>query len=49
LIEDPEKEFREYVTTMRSEDLKKQNLDPGLLAKIFAKALDGPLKGSDQI
>ena len=39
LIEDPETEFREYVTTMRSEDLRKQNLDPDLLAKIFAQAL----------
>jgi hypothetical protein len=39
LIEDPEKEFKEYVTTMRNEDLKKQNLNPDLLAGIFAKAL----------
>lgn len=39
LIEDPEKEFKDYVTTMRNEDLKKQNLDPDLLAKIFAKVL----------
>jgi DNA repair exonuclease SbcCD nuclease subunit len=39
LIEDPEKEFKDYVTTMRNEDLKKQNLNPDLLANIFAKAL----------
>lgn len=39
LIEDPEKEFKDYVTTMRNEDLKKQNLNPDLLAKIFAKVL----------
>jgi DNA repair exonuclease SbcCD nuclease subunit len=39
LIEDPEKEFKDYVTTMRNEDLKKQNLNPDLLASIFAKAL----------
>ena len=39
LIEDPEKEFKEYVTSMRNEDLKKQNLNPDLLAGIFAKAL----------
>jgi hypothetical protein len=39
LIEDPEKEFKDYVTTMRNEDLKKQNLNPDLLASMFAKAL----------
>ena len=39
LIEDPEKEFKDYVTAMRSEELKKQNLDPDLLSKIFAKVL----------
>jgi DNA repair exonuclease SbcCD nuclease subunit len=49
LIEDAEKEFREYVTAARSDDLKKQNLDPSLLAKIFAKALSSSLKGSDEI
>jgi DNA repair exonuclease SbcCD nuclease subunit len=39
LIEDPEKEFKDYVTTMRNEELKKQRLNPDLLAKIFAKVL----------
>lgn len=39
LIEDPEKEFKDYVTTMRKEELKKQRLNPDLLAKIFAKVL----------
>lgn len=39
LVENPEKEFKEYVTSARSEDLKKQNLDANLLAKIFAEAL----------
>jgi len=52
LIEDPEKEFKDYVTAMRSEDLKKQNLDPNLLSKIFAKVLshhhdDGCLEGAN--
>ena len=51
LIEDPEKEFKDYVTTMRNEDLKKQNLNPDLLANIFAKALsrddDNDLEGCD--
>ena len=46
LIEDPEIEFKEYVTSMRNEDLKKQNLDPNLLAKIFEKVLSGSVKGS---
>ena len=40
LIEDPEKEFKEYVTALRNKDLEKQNLDPNLLAKIFAKVLN---------
>jgi len=40
LIEDPQKEFKEYVTVMRNKDLEKQNLDPNLLAKIFAKILN---------
>jgi DNA repair exonuclease SbcCD nuclease subunit len=40
LIEDPQKEFKEYVTVMRYKDLEKQNLDPNLLAKIFAKVLN---------
>ena len=40
LIEDPQKEFKEYVTAMRNRDLEKQNLDPNLLAKIFAKVLN---------
>jgi DNA repair exonuclease SbcCD nuclease subunit len=40
LIEDPQKEFKEYVTVMRNKDLEKQNLDPNLLAKIFAKVLN---------
>jgi chorismate mutase len=40
LIEDPEKEFKEYVTALRNKDLEKQNLDPDLLAKIFAKVLN---------
>ena len=44
LIEDPEKEFKDYVTSMRNEDLKKQNLNPDLLAGIFAKALS---RGND--
>jgi len=39
------------VTTMRYEDLKKQNLNPDLLANIFAKALsrddDDDLGGCD--
>lgn len=39
LIENPEKEFREYVASTRAEDLKNQNLDANLLAKIFAEAL----------
>lgn len=41
LVEDPEREFEEYVTSMRAEDLKWQNLDPNLLAKIFANVLRG--------
>jgi DNA repair exonuclease SbcCD nuclease subunit len=40
LIEDPQKEFKEYVTAMRNMDLEKQNLDPNLLADIFAKVLN---------
>jgi DNA repair exonuclease SbcCD nuclease subunit len=40
LIEDPQKEFKEYVTVMRNKDLEKQNLDPNLLAKLFAKVLN---------
>jgi DNA repair exonuclease SbcCD nuclease subunit len=40
LIEDPQKEFKEYVTVMRNKDLEKQNLDPNLLAMIFAKVLN---------
>jgi DNA repair exonuclease SbcCD nuclease subunit len=51
LIEDPEKEFKDYVTTMRNEDLKKQNLNPDLLASMFGKALsrndDNDLEGCD--
>jgi len=47
LIEDPEKEFRDYVTSMRNEDLKKQNLDPDLLAKIFAKVLSGNVRSDN--
>ncbi|MGI0073337.1 MAG: metallophosphoesterase family protein [Nitrosotalea sp.] len=39
LVENPEKEFKEYVTSTRAEDLKNQNLDANLLAKIFAEAL----------
>ncbi len=39
LIENPEREFKEYVTSTRAEDLKKQNLDANLLAKMFAEAL----------
>jgi DNA repair exonuclease SbcCD nuclease subunit len=40
LIEDPENEFKEYVTALRNKDLEKQNLDPDLLAKIFVKVLN---------
>jgi DNA repair exonuclease SbcCD nuclease subunit len=51
LIEDPEKEFKDYVTTMRNEELRKQRLNPDLLAKIFAKVLshhdDNGLEGCD--
>jgi hypothetical protein len=39
LVEDPEREFKEYISSVRAEDIKKQNLDPSLLAKIFASVL----------
>ncbi len=41
LIENPEEEFKQYITAVRAEDLKKENLNPDLLAKIFADALRG--------
>lgn len=41
LIENPEEEFKQYITSVRAEDLKKENLNPDLLAKIFADALRG--------
>lgn len=44
LIEDPEKEFKEYVTVMRNKEIEQQNLDPNLLAKLFARALNGNSK-----
>jgi DNA repair exonuclease SbcCD nuclease subunit len=39
LLENPEREFRDYINSARSEDIKKQNLDPSLLARIFASVL----------
>ncbi len=51
LIEDPEREFKEYVTAMRNKDLEKQNLSPNLLARIFAEVLGSSnrIKGGDYI
>lgn len=40
LVEDPESEFKQYITSKRREALKEQNLDPDLLAKIFANTLE---------
>jgi DNA repair exonuclease SbcCD nuclease subunit len=39
LIEDPEKEFKNYITSTRKEDLKKNNLDSNMLAKLFFESL----------
>jgi DNA repair exonuclease SbcCD nuclease subunit len=39
LIEDPEKEFKKYITSTRKEDLKKNNLDSNMLAKLFFESL----------
>ena len=39
LIEDPEKEFKKYITSTRKEDLKKHNLDSNMLAKLFFESL----------
>ncbi|CAE6485885.1 metallophosphoesterase family protein [Candidatus Nitrosotenuis uzonensis] len=39
LVEDPESEFKQYVTSKRKEALQEQNLDPNILAKIFANVL----------
>jgi hypothetical protein len=39
LIEDPEKEFKKYITSTRKEDLKKNNLDSDMLAKLFFESL----------
>ncbi|MGE0243699.1 MAG: hypothetical protein AB7P56_07200, partial [Nitrososphaeraceae archaeon] len=39
LIEDPEKEFKKYITSIRKDDLKKNNLDSDMLAKLFFESL----------
>ncbi len=39
LIENPEKEFKEYICSNREEDLKKNNIDPNYLANIFSNFL----------
>lgn len=42
LIEDPEKEFKKYITSIRKDDLKKNNLDSDMLAKLFFDSLKSP-------
>jgi DNA repair exonuclease SbcCD nuclease subunit len=39
LIEDPEKEFKKYITSTRKDDLKKHNLDSDMLGKLFFESL----------
>jgi DNA repair exonuclease SbcCD nuclease subunit len=39
LLENPEKEFNEYVTVFRSNALENQNLDPHYLSKLFAETI----------
>ena len=41
LLEDPAREFKEYILSTRSRDLKEQNLDPDYLAKLFVTAMNG--------
>ena len=41
LIDDAEKEFKDYISSVRNQQLKKENLDPNLLAKIFVQTLKG--------
>ena len=42
LIEDPEKEFKKYITSIRKDDLKKNKLDSDMLAKLFFDSLKSP-------
>ena len=39
LIEDPEKEFKKYITSTRKDDLKRHNLDSDMLGKLFFESL----------
>jgi len=39
LIEDPEKEFKKYITSTRRDDLKRHNLDSDMLGKLFFESL----------
>ncbi len=39
LIEDPEKEFKKYITSTRKDDLKRHNLDSDILGKLFFESL----------
>jgi DNA repair exonuclease SbcCD nuclease subunit len=39
LIEDPEIEFKKYITSTRKDDLKRHNLDADMLGKLFFESL----------
>ena len=41
LIDNAEIEFKDYISSVRDLQLKKENLDPNLLAKIFVQTLKG--------
>jgi hypothetical protein len=41
LIDNAEIEFKDYIKSVRDLQLKKENLDPDLLAKIFVMTLKG--------
>jgi hypothetical protein len=41
LIDNAELEFQDYIKSVRDIQLKKENLDPNLLAKIFVQTLKG--------
>jgi DNA repair exonuclease SbcCD nuclease subunit len=43
LIEDPEKEFKKYITSTRKDDLKKHNLNADMLGKLFFESLKNQL------